>query len=234
MIVFNNNPLNNIDHNFTGGTLYDPSLSTSYIKYNQALYQNNGTHKFYSGNNNNIYKNYTIYQNNNNSNLDYSILDNSGDNINYTINIPYWFNSSSSNKVINYLYKWVCFDIDLTTLTLTSDYVILNLQNININNIGTNYLFYIKLKYNGNLQIGGQIILYSKWFDCLSILNTGISDSQRVTTNMSGVYNNNIAAGTYPLQLILPSLSSYAINVTLLIGLYDSELNINDLFINFN
>ena len=233
MIVFNNNPLNNIDHNFTGGTLYDPSLSTSYIKYNQALYQNNGTHKFYSGNNN-IYKNYTIYQNNNNSNLDYSILDNSGDNINYTINIPYWFNSSSSNKVINNLYKWVCFDIDLTTLTLTSDYVILNLQNININNIGTNYLFYIKLKYNGNLQIGGQNILYSKWFDCLSILNTGISDSQRVTTNMSGVYNNNIAAGTYPLQLILPSLSSYAINVTLLIGLYDSELNINDLFINFN
>ena len=237
MIVFNNNPLNNIDHNLLGGTLYDPNLSTSYIKYNQALYQNNGTHKFYSGNNNNIYKNYTIYQNNNNSNLDYSILDNSGDNINYTINIPYWFNSSSSNKVINNLYKWVCFDIDLTTLTLTSDDVILNLQNININNInniGTNYLFYIKLKYNGNLQIGGQNILYSKWFDCLSILNTGLSDSQRVTTNMSGVYNNNIAAGTYPLQLILPYLSSYAINVTLLIGLYDSELNINDLFINFN
>ena len=234
MIVFNNNPLNNIDHNFMGGTLYDPNLSTSYIKYNQALYQNNGIHKFYSGNNTNIYKNYSIYQNNNNPNLDYSLLDNSGDNINYTINIPYWFNSNSSNKIINNIYKWVCFDIDLTTLTITSDDIIINLQNININTIGTNYLFYIKLKYNGNLQIGGQNILYSKWFDCLSILNTGLSDSQRVTTNMSGVYNNNIAAGTYPLQLILPYLSSYASNVTLLIGLYDSELNINDLFINFN
>ena len=231
MIVFNNNPLNNIDHNFIGGTLYDPKLSTSYIKYNQALYQNNGTHKFYSGNNSNIYKNYSIYQNNNNPNLDYSILDNSGDNINYTIN-KYFINGSSSN--INNLYKWLCFDIDLTTLTLTSDDVILNLQNININDIGTNYLFYIKLKYNGNLQIGGQNISYSKWFDCLSILNTGLSDSQRVTTNMSGVYNNNIAAGTYPLQLILPYVSSYATNLTLLVGLYDSELNINDLFINFN
>lgn len=235
IIVFNNNPLNNIDHNFMGGTLYDPNLSTSYIKYNQALYQKYaGSNFFYSGNNNNIYKNYTIYQNNNNPNLDYSLLDNSGDNINYTINIPFWFNSSSSNKVINNIYKWVCFDIDLTTLSLTSDNVTLNLQNININNIGTDYLFYIKLKYNGNLQISGQNILYSKWFDCLSVLNTGLSDSQRVTKNLSGIYNNNIAAGTYPLQLILPYLSSYASNLTLLIGLYNSDLNINDLFINFN
>tara|TARA_B110001450_G_scaffold247768_1_gene263198 strand:- start:1934 stop:5260 length:3327 start_codon:yes stop_codon:yes gene_type:complete len=234
MIVFNNNPLNNIDHNFIGGTLYDPKLSTSYIKYNQALYQNNGTHKFYSGNNSNIYKNYSIYQNNNNPNLDYSLLDNSGDNINYTIYIPYWFNSGSSNKTINNIYKWVCFDIDLTTLSITTDNVTLNLLNINIDNIGRDYLFYIKLKYNGNLQINNQIISYSKWFDCLSILNTGLSDSQRVTTNMSGVYNNNIAAGTYPLQLILPYLSSYASNLTLLVGLNNSELNINDLFINFN
>ena len=235
MIVFNNNPLNNIDHNFMGGTSYDPNLSTSYIKYNQALYQkNSGIHLFYSGNNNNIYKDYTIYQNNNIPNLNYSILDNSGDNISYTINIPYWFDSSSSNKTINNIYKWVCFDIDLTALSITSDDAILNLQNTNINTLGRDYLFYIKLKYNGNLQIGGQNILYSKWFDCLNILNTGLSDSQRVTTNMSGVYNNNIAVGTYPLQLILPFLSSYASNLTLLIGLYDSDLNIDNLFIDFN
>ena len=234
MIVFNNNPLINVNHNLLGGTSYNPSANTnSYIKYNQALYQNG---LFYSGNNNNYYKNYTIYESNNDPNLDYSIIDNSGDTINYTINIPYWFNSSSSTKVINNTYKWVCFDIDLATLSITSDNVTLNLQNIsNINaKIGTDYLFYIKLKYNGNLQINGQNILYSKWFDCLSILNTSLSDSQRVTNNMSGVYNNNIAAGTYPLQLILPYLSSYAINLTLLIGLYNSDLNINDLLINFN
>ena len=55
--------------------------------------------------------------------------------------------TKTKNKVINNIYKWVCFDIDLTTLSLTSDNVTLNLQNININTIGTYYLFYIKLKY---------------------------------------------------------------------------------------
>ena len=234
MIVFNNNPLNNTNHSAIGGILYDPYLSTSYIKYNQALYQNNSTHLFYSGNNNSFYKNYTIYEGNKNSNLDYSVFDSSGDYINYTINIPYWFYSNTSNKEINNIYKWVCFNIDLSNITITSDNIILNLNNVNINTIGNNYIFYIKLKYNGNLLINGQNILYSKWFDCLSVLNTGLSDSQRVTTNKSGVYNNNISYGTYPLDLILPYLSSYASNLILLVGLYDYDLNINDLTITFN
>jgi hypothetical protein len=233
MIVFNNNPLNNIDHNSAGGTFYNPYSSNSYIKYNQALYQKQSSHTFYSGNNNIFYKNYSIYQGNNNSNLDYSIFDTSGDLINYTINIPYWFYNNSINKEINNIYKWVCFDINLSTLSITSDNITLDLRNININTIGTNYLFYIKLKYNGNLQINGQNIIYSKWFDCLSVLNTGLSDSQRVTTNKSGIYNNNITAGTYPLDLILPYLSSYANNLILLVGLYDLDLNINDLYISF-
>ena len=187
-----NNPLNNTNHSAIGGILYDPYLSTSYIKYNQALYQNNSTHLFYSGNKNSFYKNYTIYEGNKNSNLDYSVFDSSGDYINYTINIPYWFYSNTSNKEINNIYKWVCFNIDLSNITITSDNIILNLNNVNINTIGNNYIFYIKLKYNGNLLINGQNILYSKWFDCLSVLNTGLSDSQRVTTNKSGVFLSSV------------------------------------------
>ena len=236
MIVFNNNPLSNVNHASLGGTLYNPSSSTySYIKYNQAMYQNNGARLFYSGNNNNIYKNYTIYEFNNNINLNYSLYDNSGDMINY--NIGKYFLTGNYFLINSFIYKWICFDINLSSLslTLTNDNITLKLDNLaDINYIGKNYLFYIKLKYNGNLQIGGQNIIYSKWFDCLNILSSSLSDSQRVTTNKSGVYNNNVAYGIHPLPLILPYLSSNAINLTLLIGINDFDLNINDLFINFN
>jgi len=234
MIIFDNNPLNNIDHNTLGGILYQPNLNNAYIKYNQALYQYNGNKLFYSANKPHVYKNYLIYEGNNDSNLDYSIYDNSGDIVNYDINIPFWFASNIISKTINNIYKWVSFDIDLTSISLISDTILLDLNNVDINTIGTNYLFYIKLKYDGNLQITGQNIIYSKWFDCLSILNTGFSDSQRVKTNLSGIYDNNISAGTYPLKLILPYLSSYASNLTLLIGLYNTELNINNINIYFN
>ena len=227
MIVFNNNPLNNTDDSTSGGTIYDPTSNNSYIKYNQALYQNG---IFYSGNNNSIYKNYEDYSGND-SNTDYSIFDNSGDVISYTINIPNWFNSSSTEFSINNTYKWVCFDVDLTSKTITSDNIKLNLNNINKNKLGTEYLFYIKIKYNGNLEIGGSNIDYSKWFDCLNVLNTNLSDSQRVITNKSGIYNNNITRGTYPLDLIIPYFSSYASNLILLIGLNDLDLNIDNLSI---
>ena len=234
ILVFSNNPLNNTNHNSIGGTLYTPYNSGSYIKYNQALYQNNGAHLFYSGVNSNIYKDYSVYQNNNDSNLDYSIYDNSGDNINYTISLPFWFANKSINKTINNTYKWICFNIDLTNTSITNDNVSLSLNNQSVDKIGTEFLFYIKLKYNGNLQINSNTINYSKWFDCQSILNPGLSDSQRVTTNLSGVYNNNISAGTYPLKLILPYLSSYCDELILLIGLYDLDVNLNDINIAFN
>ena len=228
MIVFTNNPLDNTDSSSSGGTNYDPSSNTnSYIKYNQALYQNG---LFYSGNNSGIYRDYDDYSGND-SNTDYSVFDNSGDDINYTINIPNWFNSNSTTFSINNKYKWVCFDVDLTSKNITSDNIELNLNNINTNKLGINCLFYIKIKYNGNLQIGGSNIVYSKWFDCLNVLNTGLSDSQRVTTNKSGIYNNNIARGTYPLDLIIPYFSSYATNLILLIGLNDLDLNIDNLSI---
>ena len=234
MLVFSNNPLNNTNHNSSGGTLYTPYNSTSYIKYNQALYQNNGAHLFYSGVNSNIYKDYSVYQNNNDSNLDYSVYDNSGDNINYNISLPFWFLNKSIDKTINNTYKWICFNIDLTNISITNDNVSLSLNNQSVDKIGTEFLFYIKLKYNGNLQINSNTINYSKWFDCLSILNPGLSDSQRVTTNLSGIYNNNISAGTYPLKLILPYLSSYCDELILLIGLYDLDINLNDINISFN
>ena len=231
MIVFNNNPLDNIDHYSLGGTFYNPYSSNSYIKYNQALYQKQSSHTFYSGINNIFYKNYSIYKGNN-KNTDYSLIDNSGDDINYTISTPYWFNNNTADHTINNRYKWICYDLDLSNITITTENVVLDL-NVNKNYIGTNYLFYIKLKYKPGVQVKNQDISYSKWFDCLSVLNTGLSDIQRVTTNKSGVYNNNINSGTYPLQLILPYLLS-ATNLTLLIGLYDYDLNINDLDISFN
>ena len=229
MIVFTNNPLDNTDPSSSGGTNYDPSSNTnSYIKYNQALYQNS---LFYSGDNSTIYRDYDDYSGND-SNTNYSVFDNSGDDINYTINANNWFNSiSSGTYIINNRYKWVCFDINLSNRTINSDNVTLNLSNINKDILGDKCLFYIKLKYNGNLQIGGDTIDYSLWFDCLQKYDTGLSNDQRVQTNKSGIYNNNIPVGTYPLKLILPYFSSYATNLILLIGLNDLDLDIDNLSI---
>ena len=229
MIVFTNNPLDNTDPSSSGGTNYDPSSNTnSYIKYNQALYQNS---LFYSGNNSGIYRDYDDYSGND-SNTNYSVFDNSGDYINYTINANNWFNSiSTSSYIIDGTYKWVCFDINLSNRTINNDYVTLNLSNINKNILGDKCLFYIKLKYDGNVEVDGVTIHYSKWFDCLRKYDTELSNFQRVVTNKSGIYNNNIAVGTYPLQLILPFFSSYATNLILLIGLNDLDLDIDNLSI---
>ena len=230
MIVFNNNPLENIDHSSSGGTNYYPLNTNSYIIYNQALYQNG---LFYSGNTSNIYTKYYDYSGND-SNTDYSIFDPLGDDINYTINVPSWFIDDTISFSINNRYKWVCFDVPFTPGEITTDKIKLNLSNVNKNTLGTNILFYIKIKYNGNLVIDESIIYYSKWFDCLSVADTNISKGHRVITNKSGIYNNNIARGTYPLELIIPYFSSYASNLILLIGLNNIKLNINNLSININ
>ena len=234
MLVFNNDPLTYTNNSNSGGILYQVNNIGSYIKYNQALFQNNSISLFYSGNNSAIYKDYSNYVGNNDINLDYSIYDNSGDNVNYTINAPFWFQNTSIHKTINNMYKWVCFDIDLSNLVLINDNINLSLNDTSVNNIGNEVLFYIKLKYNGNLIVNGNTINYSKWLDCQSILNTSLSNSQRVLTNKAGVYNNTITPGIYPLKLILPYLSSYTDRLILLIGINNYNLNLNNINLQFN
>ena len=231
MIVFDNNPLND-NYNQFSGLIFDPYNSSSYIKYNQSLYRNiNNSGLFYSENNFSIYKNYTIYKDNSNINLDYSIYNISGDNLNYNIN-NYFLNGNLNN--VNNRYKWICFDIDLTGSPPSSDNITLQVQDLNNTNIGNDIIFYIKLKYNNYFnQIVNENITYSSWLDCQAILE---NDPNNVSiTNKAGVYSNNSPFGTYPLPLELPNLSSNATNLILLVGITNNyNLNINNLNITFN
>ena len=237
MIVFNNNPLND-SYNVYSGINYDPYDITSngIIKYNQALYQNNGLGLFYSTNNNSIYKDYSGYTNNNNSNLDYSLFNNSGDTLNYTIS-NFFFNGLSSN--INNTFKWICFDLDLTSNPLASDNITLEDSNISAGDIGSKIIFYIKLKYVNTSTdyyynpFARQYMTYSGWLDCQSILSG--NPNYVSSTNLAGIFSNNSPFGTYPLPLTLPNLSSKATNLILLIGISNGyNFNINNLNINFN
>ena len=237
MIVFNNNPLND-SYNVYSGINYDPYDITSngIIKYNQALYQNNGLGLFYSTNNNSIYKDYSIYSNNNNSNLDYSLFNNSGDTLNYTIS-NFFFNGLSSN--INNTFKWICFDLDLTSNPLASDNITLEDSNISVGDIGSKIVFYIKLKYVNTSTdyyynpFARQYMTYSSWLDCQSILSG--NPNYVSSTNLAGIFSNNSPFGTYPLPLTLPNLSSKATNLILLVGIGNGyNFNINNLNINFN